>query len=58
MTGLLIVHWKAWPALEAPSLAVTVVVKGPLADAPALIVPEIKPVVESMLRPAGSPAAL
>jgi hypothetical protein len=40
-----------------PSLADTVVLKGPLALAPALRVPEIRPVAELMLSPVGSPVA-
>jgi hypothetical protein len=43
-------------ALEAPSPAVTVVTKTPL-ELPALMVPEISPVVGLMLSPPGSPVA-
>src|SRR5258708_794956 len=57
VTGLLTVQVNDSRLLYVPSVAVTVLKNGPLPAAPAAMVPAIRPVVELMDRPSGSPAA-
>src|SRR5437879_5041695 len=49
---------KPWLLLETPSKAVTIVAYGPATEAPAAMVPEIRPVLGLMLKPVGRLSAL